>query len=456
MTDTVGITSSDINAAVPASATLVAGTKTFSVTLKTAGSATVTATDTNASPLTANTSSSVTVNATGATHLVVSAPANATAGTAISVTVTAKDANGNTVTGYTGTVKITSSDTYAVLPANAKLTSGVGTFSVTLKTVGSQKVTATDTVTSSITGVSAALTVLALPATYHALTPARVLDTRSGIGLSSKFHSGVARTFQVTNRGGVPTTATAVTGNLTVTNQTATGSLYIGPSPTNSPTSSMLSFPVKDNRASGVTVALSGGGTLSITYVASTSTPTTDVIFDVTGYFKPDATGTNGAKYFPITPVRLLDSRPTAKSGNPTNTGLAGVFHSHVARTFQVTGRGGVPSGATAVTGNLTVTGQTSLGYLYIGPTAQNYPTTSTLNFPKGDNRANAVTVALGTGGKLSVTYAASSLSATTNVIFDVTGYLKSGTGGTRYVPLAPSRILNTKTAGSVGRLHLP
>jgi hypothetical protein len=87
-----------------------------------------------------------------------------------------------------------------------------------------------------------------------------------------------------------------------------------------------------------------------------------------------------------------------------------------------VTGHGGVPTGATAATGNLTVTGQTSLGYLYIGPVAMNNPTSSTLNFPLGDDRANGVTVALGGGGTLSVTYAAVP-GATAQVIFDVTGY---------------------------------
>ena len=47
----------------------------------------------------------------------------------------AKDPFGNTVTGYAGTVAITSSDGAAVLPANAGLTNGLGTFSVTLVTV---------------------------------------------------------------------------------------------------------------------------------------------------------------------------------------------------------------------------------------------------------------------------------------------------------------------------------
>jgi hypothetical protein len=249
-------------------------------------------------------------------------------------------------------------------------------------------------------------------ATYVPLTPSRILDTRTGTGLSGSFGSDNARTFGVTGHGGVPTSATAVTGNLTVTGQTSLGYLYIGPNPTNNPTSSTLNFPVGDDRANGVTVALGAGGSLSITFVAPTLGPTAQVIFDVTGYFTPD---TSGATYHALTPARLLDTRNV--------TGLSGVFANHVARTFQVTGRGGVPSNATAVTGNLTVTGQTRGGYLYAGPVAANNPTSSTLNFPVGDDRANAVTVALGSGGKLSVTYVGSVAGSSTQVIFDVTGY---------------------------------
>jgi hypothetical protein len=136
------------------------------------------------------------------------------------------------------------------------------------------------------------------------------------------------------------------------------------------------------------------------------------VIFDVTGYFTPDTTG---ATYFPLDPTRLLDTR--------NGTGLAGPFSSHAARAFQVSGVGGVPATATAVTGNLTVTSQTGAGYLYIGPVATNNPTSSTLNFPVGDDRANGVTVALGTGGILGVTYVGPNSSAYAHAVFDVTGY---------------------------------
>jgi hypothetical protein len=251
-------------------------------------------------------------------------------------------------------------------------------------------------------------------ATYFAVTPARILDTRDGTGGLARlpFSSHVAQTLQVTGHGGVPSGATAVTGNLTVTQQTSPGYLYIGPVAMNNPTSSNLNFPMKDDRATAVTVALGTGGTLSITYVGLFSSATAHVIFDVTGYFVP---GTGGAKYVALSPARMLDTR--------SGTGLSGAFFSHVARGFVVAGPASVPANATAVTGNLTVTLQANPGYLYIGPVAVNYPTSSTLNFPLSDDRANAVTVALGAGGTLSVTYVAPDNSAATHVIFDVTGY---------------------------------
>ncbi len=104
--------------------------------------------------------------------------------------------------------------------------------------------------------------------------------------------------------------------------------------------------------------------------MAPTNGPTAQAIFDVTGYFTGD---TSRRRLRPaLARAAILDTR----SGTG---GLSGPFTNHAARTFTVAG---VPSGAVAVTGNLTVTGQTSSGYLFIGPTATNNPTSSTLNFP--------------------------------------------------------------------------
>src|SRR5206468_4173056 len=89
-------------------------------------------------------------------------PSNPIAGTPFSVTVNAVDTNWNVIPTVTHTVGITSSDSNAGLPANAALAGGTGNFSVTLKTVGSRTVTATDLTDGTKTAsVSPAVTVSA-------------------------------------------------------------------------------------------------------------------------------------------------------------------------------------------------------------------------------------------------------------------------------------------------------
>jgi hypothetical protein len=120
--------------------------------------------------------------------------------------------------------------------------------------------------------------------------------------------------------------------------------------------------------------------------------------------------------YVSLSPTRLLDTRFA--------NGLTGSFVSGTARTFQVSGRDGILDKAIAVTGNLTVTGQTSAGYVELGPDAMDSPTSSTINFPRGDTRANGVTVALSDTGSLSATFVGAH-GAKTALVFDVTGYFE-------------------------------
>jgi hypothetical protein len=90
-----------------------------------------------------------------ATHFSVSAPASVTSFVGYQVTVTALDGNNNVVTGYTGTVHLTSTDPgFANGTGDSTLTNGVGTFNVEMKQAGTQTITATDTVNGSITGTS--------------------------------------------------------------------------------------------------------------------------------------------------------------------------------------------------------------------------------------------------------------------------------------------------------------
>ena len=77
-------------------------------------------------------------------------PTAQTAGTVYSVTVNAVDGNWNLI-GINDTVKISSSDANAVLPANAALSAGSGSFSLTNQTAGSWTVTASDVTQAGIT-----------------------------------------------------------------------------------------------------------------------------------------------------------------------------------------------------------------------------------------------------------------------------------------------------------------
>ena len=149
---TVHFTSSDAQAVLPASSTITNGVGTSSVTLKTAGPQSVTATGAD---LLTGTATGIPVSAAPVAQFSVTAgAATSLTGATFKFTVTAQDTFKNTATSYAGTIHFTSSDTNAnvVLPANSALTNGIGNFSAVLQTVGSESITATDTVTPSITG----------------------------------------------------------------------------------------------------------------------------------------------------------------------------------------------------------------------------------------------------------------------------------------------------------------
>jgi hypothetical protein len=183
-TGTVHLTTTDHGAgvALPADYTFTSsdrGSHTFSsgATLTTAGQQVLSATDTSVQSITG--SAPVTVHAAAAASLVLSTPGSSIAGSSIPATVTVFDAYGNQATGYTGTVTFSSSDHGAQtqLPAQYTFVAGdAGThgFTVILTAAGSQTVTATDTVVSSLTSTAhvavapaaaAALQISGLPAT---------------------------------------------------------------------------------------------------------------------------------------------------------------------------------------------------------------------------------------------------------------------------------------------------
>jgi hypothetical protein len=154
-TGTVHLSSSDVQAGLPADYTFTAadhGIHTFTVTLKTAGTQSVFVTDTAHPSVT--TSLSVTVAPGAVDHFAISGPTSVTKGVGFKITVSAVDAFGNVVTGYRGTVHLSSTDATGGTQnfTFGNNDNGIHVFSYTFNALGVQTITITDTTNSSITG----------------------------------------------------------------------------------------------------------------------------------------------------------------------------------------------------------------------------------------------------------------------------------------------------------------
>jgi hypothetical protein len=199
---TVHFTSSDAQAALPADATLTNGTGTFTATLKTAGTQSLTATDTANGALSVSEAGISVSPAAASTLRVAGFPSSVTAGGSAPFSVTAYDAYGNVAIGYSGTVHFTSSDAQAALPADVTLINGTGSFTATLKTAGTQSLTATDTANAALSGTEGGIAVSAAAASVLVLSA------------PSSVTAGVAFTFTLTALDAYGNVATGYTGTV--------------------------------------------------------------------------------------------------------------------------------------------------------------------------------------------------------------------------------------------------
>lgn len=161
----------------------------------------------------------------------------------------------------------------------------------------------------------------------------------SGIGMRP---AGVITELQVAGRGTVPTNAAAVVLNVTVTDTLAGGFATVFPCGFPLPTSSNLNFWQGATIANAVITKVGVGGRVCLY-----SNVPLHAVVDVNGYFPA------GTSFTSISPVRLADTRagaPTSRPGGvPGPTLLAPSY-------LEVVGRGGIPTDATAVVMNVTVT----------------------------------------------------------------------------------------------------
>ena len=269
---------------------------------------------------------------------------------------------------------------------------------------------------------------------YTPVTPARILDTRSGEGrggVAGPLGPGVSVTVPVAGRGGVPASGvSAVVLNATVVTPTAHGFLTVWPSGQPRPLASNLNFVPGQTVPNMVTVAVGTGGAVDVFNPAGS----THLLFDVVGFYAT-AGGPAGSRYFPTNfPTRAFDTRSGAGGVGAAPLGPGGTLE------FQFGGVGDVPSsGVRAVVMNVTVDQPTAPGYLSIYPAGVARPEVSSLNFVPGLTVANLVTVPVSESGAVRFFNALGS----THVIVDVFGWYADGGGRAtfgRFVPLTPYR----------------
>jgi len=277
------------------------------------------------------------------------------------------------------------------------------------------------------------------PGSFVPLTPARLLDTRTGIGgnitsLGPQVHTEL----DVTGVGGVPEVgATAVVLNVTVDGPTLPGYVSVWPSGEERPIVSNLNYLPGQTVPNLVTVKVGANGRVNL----FNSNGNSHLIADVVGYYTPVAVSGSG-RFTSLAPSRVLDTR------DGVGVGSAGPLAPDSVLDLKVTGVGGVPSsGVQAVVLNITVDQPTASGFVTAWPTGEPFPTASTHNFTPGLTIASLVIAKVGAGGMVSLYNS----NGNTHLVADVVGYL-SGSGG-RFVPVAPDRAVDTRdgTGGVLG-----
>jgi peptidoglycan/xylan/chitin deacetylase (PgdA/CDA1 family) len=274
-------------------------------------------------------------------------------------------------------------------------------------------------------------------AQFVAVTPARVLDTRLGIGAPvGAVGAGGSIDVTVQGRGGVPVSAViAVVLNVTVDQAIGPGFTQVYPTGATAlagTTSNLNIEQARQTMPNAVVVPVGTNGRVTI-YTQGGG----HLLADVSGYFLGAADARSG-RYVDVAPSRLVDTR---------NDG-SGRLASAETRLVPVSGHGGVPaSGVSAVVLNVTAV-DAAPGYWQLVPNGaqSSIGASSNLNVERSRQTiANLVIVPVGTSGAL-----LAHTESGGHLLIDVMGYFTDASAARStaglFVPLAPRRALDSRT----------
>ena len=281
--------------------------------------------------------------------------------------------------------------------------------------------------------------------TFHALTPARLQDTRSGPPYTTVDALGAgggpvgpAQTIElaVRGRGGVPAHgAGSVALNITATDATSATFVTVFPGGGARPNASTINVVPGRTVANSTIVRLGPDGTVSL----YNHLGDVHLVIDVLAWVPV------GPAFTGVDPARLLDTRTGA--GTATVDGLfvgGGARSAGSTLDLAILGRGGVPAaGVGSVALNVTVTEPDAATFVTVHPAGTSRPTASNLNAAAGATAAAMAIVPVGSTGAVSLFQFAGNA----HVVVDVLGWFPTSASFTGVVP---ARLADTRSGAGI------
>ena len=249
---------------------------------------------------------------------------------------------------------------------------------------------------------------------FSAVTPLRVFDTRpdsaqGAVPVDQHPYGGpLELKVKVAGVGGVPlTNVGAVSLNVTAVGPAGAGFITVYPCGTR-PNASNLNFVAGQTVPNAVIAPVSANGEICLF-----SSVNTHLLADVNGWFAV------GSSFNALTPVRIVDTRPTEDQGAVSVTKQK--YGPSTLLKFTIRGTGGVPaSGVSAVALNVTVVDPDTAGYVTAFPCGDR-PLASNVNFVAGQTVPNAVVVPVSDTGEVCIFS-----NTPAHILIDVNGWISA------------------------------
>lgn len=243
------------------------------------------------------------------------------------------------------------------------------------------------------------------PLEYRPLALTRVYDSRS---IGSRVAAGGVVTLDLSPL--LPSSASAVSVNLTAVDAAGAGFLTAYPCNASAPPTSNVNFLAGEIRPNHVVVGLDPGKRLCVLASAAT-----DIVVDLQGAFVESG----GLRLSPLAPSRVADTRVTGRQ-NP----------------LVIT----APADAKAVVVNVTGVNAAAPGFVVVYPCGTSVPETSNLNVVTGTPAAGSVYAEVGAAGTVCI-YSSGSM----DVVVDLHGAFTID-GSLRFQAAEPRRVLDTRS----------